>query len=369
MNKIFIVGGARPNFMKIAPIVRELQNNKDLLDFKIIHTGQHYDKNMSDNFLKELDIPEPDYKINITDQDTQISQISKIMIEYEKIFLKEKPNIVMVVGDVDSTVAVSVVSKKLGSVLCHVEAGLRSMDRSMPEEINRVMIDSITDVFFTTEEEGNKNLYREGHNKNIFFVGNVMIDNMCYQLEKVRLSKDFVNKNVINFKDKIEKYICLTLHRPSNVDDPVRLKEILDEIISIASYIPVIFPCHPRTHKNIKKFNLAPYLRQETNIYLVDPLIYNDFLYLCKGSIAVLTDSGGIQEETTVLGIPCLTIRENTERPITITEGTNMLVKDIKNLKYYLNLIIDKKWKRGGIPILWDGKASKRIIEALLTLK
>jgi len=366
MNKIFIVGGARPNFMKIAPIIREIQNNKDSLSFKIIHTGQHYDESMSDSFFRILDIPLPDYKIKVIDQVTQINQITKIMVEYEKIFIKEKPDIVIVVGDVNSTLAISIATKKLGSILCHIEAGLRSKDRSMPEEINRIVTDSIADIFFTTEKNGNENLYKEGHNKNIYYVGNVMIDNLFYQLAKIELSEKIIDEKIISLKKRLKKYICLTLHRPSNVDDYNRLKEIIDEIGSIN--LPIIFPCHPRTYKNIKNFNLLNIVKEHPNIFLIDPLNYNDFLYLWKDSIAVITDSGGLQEETTALGIPCLTLRENTERPITIDEGTNLLIKDIKNLKYYINQIEINKWKKGRIPLFWDGRASKRIIDIILTL-
>ncbi len=353
---IHLVAGARPNFMKIAPIVRELKKQNYL--FKIIHTGQHYDYEMSETFFSDLELPKPDYFLE-AGSGTHAEQTAKIMINYEKICFVEKPKICVVVGDVNSTLACSIVAKKLGIKVAHVEAGLRSKDMTMPEEINRIVTDSISDLFFVTEKSGVENLLKEGKSKDkIFFVGHVMIDNLFFQLNKLKeKEKDFFTKKL---KEKLDKYIFLTLHRPSNVDN----KEKLEKILNVLSKIPypIIFPIHPRTKKRLEEFKI----KLPKNIIPLNPLSFSESLFLWKDSLCVLTDSGGLQEETTALSVPCFTLRENTERPITVEEGTNTVVgKDFNRLLKLVEEVEKGSYKKGKIPKMWDGRASERIVKIL----
>lgn len=361
--KILLVAGARPNFMKIAPIIRALEINKKRVEYKLVHTGQHYDFNMSETFFDDLGIPKPDYFMN-AGGGSHSEQTAKIMVDFEKICKDEKPGIVLVVGDVNSTLACSIVAKKQNIKVAHVEAGLRSFDMRMPEEINRLVTDAITDYFFTTENEAGQNLLKEGKpQEKIHFVGHVMIDNLLYQHQLIA-DMDETSFDVSKLKKESGRYIFLTLHRPSNVDDEDRLNDIFGALNSIAKEIPIIFPVHPRTRKMLENFDIA----LSDNIHLLEPLGFKESLYLWKDSLCVFTDSGGLQEETTALGLPCFTIRENTERPITVTHGTNILVGTSgASLIDEFNKFMAGERKEGKLPDLWDGKASERIVEILLS--
>jgi UDP-N-acetylglucosamine 2-epimerase (non-hydrolysing) len=308
--------------MKIAPIMRELKKrNEPGLEFLLIHTGQHYDFNMSETFFEDLGIPQPDYFLN-AGGGSHSEQTAKIMVSFEKICIDENPDVVIVVGDVNSTLACSIVAKKMKIKVAHVEAGLRSFDLDMPEEINRMVTDAITDYFFTTEKDANDNLIKEGKKReNIFFVGHVMIDNLQYQYRKI-MSMDRSAFAHSEMKKKLGEYIFLTLHRPSNVDYEDKLKDIISALETVAKKTPIIFPIHPRTKKMLETFKI----KLSDNIIALDPLGFKDSLYLWKDAICVFTDSGGLQEETTGLGVPCFTIRKNTERPVTVNEGTNTLI-------------------------------------------
>ena len=363
--KLILVAGARPNFMKIAPLLHELEGGSRGIEWKIVHTGQHYDYELSKVFFDELDIPEPDYFLG-AGSGTHAGQTAKIMVEFEKVCLSERPDIVLVVGDVNSTLACSITAKKLWTEVAHVEAGLRSGDMRMPEEINRIVTDSLADYLFVTEKSGVKNLRGEGKDKaRIFFVGNIMIDTLHYCLNKLLSPHAVKQGNPIANETKNSDYAVVTLHRPSNVDDMEKLKDILMALQEISSDMDMYFPIHPRTEKNIKNFDLH-YLIEDSNIKLMPPMPYLEFLALWKDSSIVLTDSGGLQEETTVLGIPCFTLRENTERPITIEKGTNILVGTSKEkiIEEYRKFKAGIR-KKGKIPELWDGKTAYRIIEIL----
>lgn len=364
LPKILLVAGARPNFMKIAPIIRELNKRKDLFDFKVVHTGQHYDREMSDVFFQELDIPNPDYTLQVG-SGTHAEQTAKIMIRFEEVCVKENPWLVLVVGDVNSTLACSIVAKKNQIAVAHVEAGLRSGDRRMPEEINRLVTDSISDYFFVTEQSGVDHLLAEGHSQDrVFFVGHVMIDNLFFQLEKVK-QMDPKKLPSSEIKEGLQDYGVVTLHRPSNVDDKDTFGEIIQALTEIGNQLPLIFPIHPRTQGNLEKFNLS----LPDSIIVTKPLSYMDFLNLFRDAKLVLTDSGGIQEETTALGVPCLTLRENTERPITVTDGTNKIVgTSKKRILEETQLVLSTKAQQLPKPPLWDGLASQRIVEKLKNL-
>jgi len=359
--KIISVVGARPNFMKVAPIYKAFNEIKTELQVshKICHTGQHYDSNLSDVFIRELELPQPDFYLGIG-SGTHAEQTGKIMIEFEKVLLQEKPNLVIVVGDVNSTLACSLAAVKLGIKIAHVEAGLRSFDRTMPEEINRILTDAISDFLFVSERSGIKNLKREGiPDEKIFFVGNVMIDSLVNYLPKIEKSKITEQLSVKPFD-----YCVVTLHRPSNVDDKNRLTEIAEFLLNISNHKKLIFPVHPRTRYNLEKYGLLKYMNH--NIIITEPLGYIDFIALLKSAFFALTDSGGIQEETTFLGIPCVTLRNSTERPITVEVGTNYLVgEDIDSALKVVNEIINGNFKKGTIPELWDGKASERIVNII----
>lgn len=361
--KFILVAGARPNFVKISPIIRELRKRTEELKaneihWKIVHTGQHYDYKMSKIFFDELEIPIPDYFLN-SGSSSQARQTAKIMVEFEKVCLKEKPDLVIVVGDVNSTLACSIAAKKLQIKVAHIEAGLRSRDWTMPEEINRIVTDSISDFLFVTEKSGYENLKQEGKkNSEIFWVGNVMIDTLYYYLNKIIETKP-------TFKTE-KPYGVLTLHRPSNVDFKEKLKNIIEAVVEISKDMPVLFPAHPRTKKSLESFNLNG-LISDSNIKLLSPLAYMEFLNIWNDADLVLTDSGGIQEETTALGVPCFTIRENTERPITVNEGTNTVVGTTKEkiLNAY-SIFKNGNTKHGRIPKYWDGKTASRIIDILI---
>lgn len=358
---IYLIAGARPNFMKIAPIVRALHDQSELLEYRIIHTGQHYDREMSDVFFEELGIPKPDYHLECGGG-SHAEQTAKIMVAFEHICQQKRPDCVLVVGDVNSTLACSVAAKKLNISVAHVEAGLRSDDRSMPEEINRLVTDSISDWFFCTEPAGVNNLLREGkRSKAIFNVGHVMVDNLLYQANQL------AKANCSGFKSALLKrqhsaYGVITLHRPSNVDDADVMAAILGALNTLSERLPLIFPVHPRTQAKLQRFGLIP----APGITLTGPLSYMDFLNLWKDARLVLTDSGGLQEETTALGVPCLTLRHNTERPITVDEGTNVLVGTEPSviLAEACN-ILDGGGKTGKRPALWDGRAAERIVQQL----
>lgn len=360
--KITIIGGARPNFMKIAPIIHSLQlaqKTQSNLSFRLVHTGQHYDTKMSGTFFDELNIPDPDVNLGVG-SGTQAEQTANIMILFEKELLSNPTDLVIVVGDVNSTMACSIVAKKLNTKVAHVEGGIRSYDISMPEEINRMVTDSISDYFFTTSLIANENLLKLGiDNGRIFFVGNTMIDTLLANEHRLVAPSAFINLELV-----VKKYIVLTLHRPANVDDKDTLKALLTEIIGNVGDVPVIFPIHPRTKKIFEELDI-----QSSNLHIIDPLGYLEFNYLVKYAKAVITDSGGITEESTVLGVPCLTLRNNTERPETCFIGTNELVgTDPKNLKPYLNKLFLGEWKRGNIPELWDGHAAERIVQYVLKM-
>jgi UDP-N-acetylglucosamine 2-epimerase (non-hydrolysing) len=359
---ITIVAGARPNFMKIAPIINAIQARKKDgfdIDFRLVHTGQHYDKNLSDIFFNELNIPLPNINLEVK-SGTQAEQTAAIMIGFEK-ELKQNPcDLVMVVGDVTSTMACSIVAKKSGIKVAHIEAGIRSGDLRMPEEINRIVTDSLTDYFFTTTKRANDNLIKFGvANDNIYFVGNVMIDTLF--LNEPRFTKPEI-WNSLGLKEK--QYLVMTLHRPSNVDEEEQLKGLITQIVLLAKGYPIIFSVHPRTKKILETLDL-----NFENLHYVNPLGYLEFNYLVKHAFAVLTDSGGITEETTVMNVPCITLRENTERPETCDIGTNVLVgNDINKIDEAFKTLVSGQWKQGRIPELWDGKAAERIIDHLLEI-
>lgn len=358
--KIDLIAGARPNFMKIAPIIdaiRAAQIEKKNISFRLIHTGQHYDQNMSGSFFDQLGIPKPDVNLG-AGGGTQAEQTAAIMIGYEKLLFKEKPDVCLVVGDVTSTMACSITAQKLQVKVAHVEGGIRSGDWSMPEEINRMVTDSITNYFFTTTNIADENLLKSGVAKErIFRVGNTMIDTL------LKHRKSFQQPPVWS-KLGLEKgkYMVMTLHRPANVDEEAKLKELLDEIIKHSKNMSLIFPVHPRTAKIIKNLGVA-----HERLHMIEPLSYLEFNYLVEHSYAVITDSGGITEETTVMGIPCMTLRDNTERPETITIGTNELIgTNPKAIKPAMEKLFSGLWKKGNIPELWDGKTAKRIVDILI---
>ncbi len=359
---LHLIAGARPNFMKIAPVLRAAAAHKDLLNCQIIHTGQHYDRSMSDVFFEELGIPTPDHHLG-SGSGSHAEQTARIMVAYEKLCLQQRPDVVVVVGDVNSTLACSIVAKKLHIKVAHIEAGLRSRDREMPEEINRLVTDAISDLFFVTEPSGVEHLRREGHPESaIHHVGHVMVDNLIYQ--KHRLEADgLAQGDSLAFKATHPHYGVVTLHRPSNVDDAETFRSVAGALRSVSERLPLAFPVHPRTRQNLDKFgiDLGP------RVTLLEPMAYMDFLNLWKDARMVLTDSGGLQEETTALGIPCLTLRNNTERPITIEQGTNVLVGTTPaRVEAAAREVLDGRAKQGRRPELWDGHAAERIVRILL---
>lgn len=359
MKRIDLIAGARPNFMKIAPIIDALkaaQTRGGSLTYRLIHTGQHYDRAMSGDFFEQLGIPEPDINLEVG-SGTQAEQTGYIMVRYEKILMESKSDLCLVVGDVTSTMACSIVARKHGVPVAHVEGGIRSGDWSMPEEINRVVTDSITNWFFTTSESANENLRRSGAKEDqIIFVGNTMIDTLLKQLSRLRPPAFWKSLGL-----EAGNYFVVTLHRPANVDGEHQLLYLLQAIAEGTRGMPVVFPVHPRTAKSLRSLDC-----KTPGLHYVDPQGYLEFNYLVKHARGVITDSGGITEETTVLGVPCLTLRDNTERPETVTVGTNELVgTNPANLGPALVRLLDGRWKKGSIPEKWDGKAAARIVAEL----
>lgn len=359
MKKVISVVGARPNFMKIAPIHRAFQKYKDHIQHLICHTGQHYDEKMSKVFFDDLELPKPDFYLGIG-SGSHAEQTARVMIEFEKILIQEKPDLVLVVGDVNSTIACSLTAAKLHIKIVHVEAGLRSFDKMMPEEINRVLTDSISDYLFVTEKSGMENLKHEGvPDSKVFFVGNVMIDSLAYYLNKTNGA--MLNK----FRLEPEKYVLVTLHRPSNVDSKEQLTKLINMLSRVSEKRKVLFPIHPRTLKNLNEYGLLD--EENKNLILTDPIGYIDFLSLTKNAELILTDSGGIQEESTYLGVQCITLRTSTERPVTVEIGTNQLLgTDLTKAELAANLVLEGNKKQGRIPDMWDGKAAERITEILV---
>jgi UDP-N-acetylglucosamine 2-epimerase (non-hydrolysing) len=359
---ITLIAGARPNFMKIAPIIKaiktEQENGKDIL-YRLVHTGQHYDKNMSGNFFDQLGIPAPDANLECGGG-TQAEQTAAIMIKFEKELLENRPTVVLVVGDVTSTMACTITAKKLCIDVVHVEAGIRSGDMTMPEEINRIVTDTICDHFFTTSESANVQLRKNGiGNERIHFVGNTMIDTLYQNLYKLQKPDLWEQKNL-----EKNKYFLITLHRPANVDEPENLGKLLDIILRETDGLSIVFPLHPRTKKNLGEKYL-----NNPKLIVVEPMGYLEFIYLVKNAKAIVTDSGGITEEATVLDVPCVTLRNSTERPETITLGSNELAgTNPDNMIPYLKKIKNNEWKKSSIPPLWDGKTSGRIINKLIEL-
>ena len=353
MHVLHVVG-ARPNFMKAAPVIRALDQRQQVRQ-SLVHTGQHYDANMSDVFFSQLGMPAPDVNLEVG-SGSHARQTAEIMIRLEPVLLERRPDIVLVYGDVNSTVAAALVCSKLLIRVGHVEAGLRSFDPCMPEEINRIVTDRLANLLFTPSADGDENLLREGvEPEKIYRVGNVMIDSLIRLLPAaMRCPKNGLP----------ERFALVTLHRPSNVDDPTTLNSILDSLLTVSEELDVIFPVHPRTRRRISEFGT-----DAAKLHLLDPLPYVEFLALQRRATAVITDSGGIQEETTYLGVPCLTLRGNTERPVTVTAGTNTLIgTDNKKLHSELAKILEGKTKSGSIPPLWDGNAGERIAEILCQL-
>lgn len=349
--KILHVVGARPNFMKAAPVLRALFRYPELQQ-KLVHTGQHYDSTMSEVFFDQLAMPKPDYNLEVG-SGSHAWQTAEIMTRFEPVILEEKPDLLLVYGDVNSSIGTALVAAKLGRRVAHVEAGLRSWDRSMPEEINRVLTDQISDLFFTPSRDADANLKREGINpQNIFCVGNLMIDTLLRLMPKAQQPRIAGQQN---------KFLLVTLHRPSNVDDPHMLTQLWDTLNRISKNIQIIFPVHPRTRQRLSDCGL---FGTNSHLLLTQPLGYLQFLWLQINATAVVTDSGGIQEETTYLQIPCLTMRQNTERPITVEIGTNILVgRDTKRLEKEVGKILSGFAKKGQVPPLWDGKAGERVAE------
>ncbi|MCL5267849.1 MAG: UDP-N-acetylglucosamine 2-epimerase (non-hydrolyzing) [Bacteroidetes bacterium] len=364
--KFISVVGARPNFMKVAPLHRAFAG-MDAIQHMIVHTGQHYDKNMSKVFFEDLELPKPDVYLGIG-SGSHAEQTAKVMVEFEKVLRKENPDLVIVVGDVNSTVACSLTASKLLIPVAHVEAGLRSFDRTMPEEINRIVTDVLSDYLFVTEESGVVNLRHEGiSDEKVFLVGDVMIDSLIMYREKAKRSAISNQLSAISGQRiKPHDYTLVTLHRPSNVDEKENLETILKIFQEIESHGPIIFPIHPRTRKRIEEFGLLSQFAQVCGLVLTDPLGYLDFLNLMMDARIVLTDSGGIQEETTFLNVPCVTLRENTERPVTLEAGTNVLTGlDIDKIVSLVAECYAGKWKKSVMPKLWDGKAAERTANIL----
>jgi UDP-N-acetylglucosamine 2-epimerase (non-hydrolysing) len=362
MYTITIIAGARPNFMKIAPIIHAVEAAKQegkTIDYRLVHTGQHYDRNMSESFFEQLQIPEPHVNLECHGG-TQAEQTAAILVAFEKDLQEHPADVVLVVGDVTSTMACALVAQKLHTKVAHVEAGIRSGDWSMPEEINRLVTDSITNYFFTTSELANTNLLKNGVDPNaIFYVGNTMIDTLLKHKPYFKKPAFWEDKGL-----EPQNYMVLTLHRPANVDQEAQLKAMLDELMTHSRNLPIIFPVHPRTEKILNRLDI-----KHPQLHLVPPLSYLEFNYLVQHAKAVITDSGGITEEASVMGVPCMTLRDNTERPETITLGTNELVgTNPKHLKPFMDILFKGDWKEGQTIPMWDGKTAKRIVEVLLEL-
>jgi UDP-N-acetylglucosamine 2-epimerase (non-hydrolysing) len=363
MNHITLIAGARPNFMKIAPIIHAIQEAKDnwgKIEYSLVHTGQHYDHKMSGSFFEQLGIPAPHANLE-AGGGTQAEQTAAILVGFERYLMANPTDLVLVVGDVTSTMACAIVAQKLNIKVAHVEAGIRSNDWSMPEEINRLVTDAITNYFFTTSTVANTNLLHSGVSQDqIFFVGNTMIDTLLKNRSRFQEPPVW---SELALKEK--GYMVMTLHRPANVDEEYKLKELLEEIIANSQDLPLVFPVHPRTAKILANLGV-----NHPRLHLIEPLGYLEFNYLVERSMAVVTDSGGITEETTVLGVPCMTLRDNTERPETVTEGTNELIgTDPKNIAPAMKRLFAGEWKKGRIPELWDGQTAQRIVNTLMSLQ
>lgn len=365
--KLILVVGARPNFMKIAPLLHAIRRHNSLqeggitrFDYLLIHTGQHYDVRMSDAFFRDLNIPAPDVNLEVGSGSHAV-QTAEIMVRFEKICLQERPDWLIVVGDVNSTMACTLVAAKLSIKVAHIEAGLRSFDRTMPEEINRLVTDALADLLLTPSDDADRNLLREGVPEGkIRRVGNIMIDSLINHLEKARALVPYRKYGL-----EAGKYVFVTLHRPSNVDDKASLGLIMQHLIVLSQRLPVIFPLHPRTEKNLVQCGLFQATQQYPSLKLCKPVGYFESIGLADKARFVLTDSGGLQEETTFLKVPCLTLRPNTERPITITQGTNRLTS-LETLQADINRILEENQQSGEVPELWDGMTSERILKVLL---
>ena len=363
--KVVIIAGARPNFMKVAPIIKTIRtrsegpsDNGSRVHYRLVHTGQHYDEKMSDIFFTELGIPAPDINLEVGSGSHAV-QTASVMTKFEPVCLDEKPDWVLVVGDVNSTMACTLVCSKLGIKVAHVEAGLRSYDRNMPEEVNRIVTDSLADLLLTPSADGNENLKKEGiPESKIKLVGNVMIDALVANLEKARASQ---LPEKLSLKQK--GFVYVTLHRPSNVDQQASLTTIMGELKRIARDWPVVFPMHPRTRKMCGQFGIS--LEDEKGLRILDPIGYHDSLCLTESARFILTDSGGLQEESTYFKTPCLTLRPNTERPVTITQGSNKLTT-VKSLAADIDLVLKQNGVVSQIPPLWDGRAAERIVDELV---
>lgn len=363
MGKVLVdlIVGARPNFVKVAPLHRALRTRAEWIDLRLIHTGQHYDANMSDVFFRELAIPEPDVFLGVG-SGNHGAQTGAIIARYEEILLQNPPALALVFGDVNSTMACAIAAVKLGVPTGHVEAGLRSFDRTMPEEINRVVTDHLADLLFTPSQDGNDNLAREGiPAERVHLVGNVMIDSLVACRAQIDAATVLSDLGLT-----AGEYVLLTLHRPSNVDREDSLRRILNALEAISRRVPVVFPVHPRTRQRLAASDLKPLVEKLTRVRLLDPQPYCDFLHLQSKAKFVITDSGGVQEETTYLGVPCLTMRPNTERPVTIDHGTSILVgNQTEAIVQAANQILDGSAKRGRVPDLWDGQTASRIVSVL----
>lgn len=367
--KLILVAGARPNFMKIAPLMHALSGHQTIHPV-LVHTGQHYDVKMSGRFFEELNIPAPDINLEVG-SDSHAVQTARIMEGFEQVCLQENPDYVLVVGDVNSTAACTLVASKLGIKTIHYEAGLRSLDRTMPEEINRLVTDAISDIFITTSKDADENLLHEGVSTDkIFMLGNLMIDTLVEQLskaQKTELRFPLLNRNSeiqmeVDFKEK--QYGVMTFHRPNNVDSRESLTKLLYLWGEISEQVPLLFPVHPRTYKNLQEFGLQSIIDKYPELYFIEPLGYLQFIHLVSRSAFALTDSGGIQEETTYLNIPCLTVRPTTERPVTVWEGSNKLIK-VEDMVSEVRLILNGQGKQGSVPKFWDGHTAKRIVGLL----
>ena len=359
MTTVDIIAGARPNFMKIAPIIQAIDARRSAggaLSYRLVHTGQHYDAKMSGDFFEQLGIPAPHVSLG-AGGGSQATQTANIMVRYEAALLEQRPDMCLVVGDVTSTMACSISAQKCGVPVAHVEAGIRSGDWSMPEEINRLVTDAITNHFFTTSEVANANLRRTGvPDSAIHFVGNTMIDTLLANLPRLRAPSFWQEGSLAE-----KKYLVLTLHRPANVDDPAKLLRLIEAVSEASRGMTIVFPVHPRTARSLESAGKLP-----RGFLPVDPQPYLEFNFLVRHALAVITDSGGVTEETTVLGVPCMTLRDSTERPETVTMGTNELIgTDPSAIEPALRRLFDGQWKRGGIPPLWDGRTGERIVDVL----
>jgi UDP-N-acetylglucosamine 2-epimerase (non-hydrolysing) len=363
-GKIALVAGARPNFMKVAPLLRELRKYPKMFRARLIHTGQHYDAEMSDVFFRDLELPRPDRVLGVG-SGSHAEQTAKVMVAFEKICVEERPDLVVVVGDVNSTMACAIAAKKLCIAVAHVEAGLRSWDWTMPEEINRVVTDRISDILFTPSHDANENLFREGISADrIYFVGNVMIDSLLAHLPKTD-SHDALQR----FGIEAGNYATLTLHRPSNVDDPEVFRGIVDVMVELSGQLPIVWPVHPRSRKMLERLGLVQRIASSRGMKLTDPVGYSDMLTLNRCARVILTDSGGLQEEATVLGVPCITLRQNTERPVTIEVGANRVVGNHPaTIRSTVHAVLKGNGPAIRIPELWDGKTAARIVDVLIRL-